>query len=91
MQLTNFEWHDSHNVSLQNGVTRDARARYENGSHKFDSVFFQQVYAYLTCFFPRPMEIIKHPANVGFMFLENSFLCITAATTAMVMLNVYVA
>jgi len=35
MQLTNFEWRDSHNTSLQNGVlTRDAIARYEYGTRE---------------------------------------------------------
>jgi len=49
VQLTNFEWCDSHNMSLQNRVlTRDAIARYEYGTREFDSVFFQQVYAYPT-------------------------------------------
>jgi len=88
-QLTNFEWQDSHNTSLQNGVlTRDAIARYEYGTREFDSVFFQQVYTYPTCFVPRPMELIKHPANVGFQYLENSFLDITAASTATVTVDV---
>jgi len=49
MQITNFEWRDSHNMSLQNRVlTRDAIAHYEYGTREFDSVFFQQVYAYPT-------------------------------------------
>jgi len=83
MQKTSYEWRDSHNVSLQNGVlTRDEIARFEVGTHEFDSVFFQQVFAYPTCWVPRPMEIIKHPANVWFQWLENLFLCITAAVTA---------
>jgi hypothetical protein len=77
-------------VSLQNGVlTRDAIARYEYGSREFDSVFFQNNYVYPTCFVPRPLELIKHPTNVGFMYFENNFLCITAAVTATVMLNAY--
>jgi len=39
-QLTNFEWHHSHNMSLQNGVlTRDTIARFEFGTREFDSVF----------------------------------------------------
>jgi len=49
-QITNFEWRDSHNTSLQNGVlTRDAIARYEYGSREFNSIFFQNNYAYPTC------------------------------------------
>jgi len=89
-QITNFEWCDSHNTSLQKGVlTRDAIARYEYGTREFDSVFFQQVYAYPTCWVPRPMELIKHPANTGFQYLENSFLNITAASTATMTVNVY--
>jgi len=35
------------------------------------------------------MELIKHLANVGFQYLENSFLNITAAVTAMVAVDVY--
>jgi len=90
MQITNYKWRNSHNTSLQNGVlTRDAIARFEVGSREFDSVFFQQVFAYLTCFVPRPMEIIQHPANVGFQYLENLFLNITAASIATVTVNVY--
>jgi len=86
-QLTNFEWRNSHNTSLQNGVlTRDAIARYEYGSREFDSVFFQNN---PTCFVPRPLELIKHLANTGFQYLENSFLCITAAVTTTVTLDVY--
>jgi len=82
-QLTNFKWCNLHNTSLQNRVlTRDAIARYEYGTREFDSVFFQQVYTYPTCWVPRPMELIKHPANVGFQYFENSFLNITAAVTA---------
>jgi len=47
-QITNFEWRNSHNTSLQNRVlTRDAIACFEYGTREFDSVFFQQVYAYL--------------------------------------------
>jgi len=89
-QIGNFEWRDSHNTSLQNGVlTRDAIARFEYGTREFDSVFFQQVYAYPTCWVPRPMELIKHLANTGFQYLENSFLNITAASMATVTVNVY--
>jgi len=89
-QITNFEWQDLHNTSLQNGVlTRDAIARFEYGTREFDSVFFQQVYAYPTCWVPRPMELIQHLANTGFQYLENSFLYITAASTATVTVNVY--
>jgi len=52
-QITNLEWRDSHNTSLQNGVlTRDAIAHFEYGTREFDSVFFQQVYAYPTCWVP---------------------------------------
>jgi len=90
MQITNFKWYNLHNTSLQNGVlTRDAIACYEYGIREFNSVFFQQVFAYPTCWVPRPCEIIKHLANVGFQYLENSFQCITAAATATVMLDVY--
>jgi len=89
-QITNLEWHESHNTSLQNGVlTRDAIACYEYGSREFNSVFFQNNYAYPTCWVPRPMELIQHPANTGFQYLENSFLCITAASTATVTVDVY--
>jgi len=35
------------------------------------------------------MELIQHLANVGFQYLENSFLNITAASTATVTVNVY--
>jgi len=35
------------------------------------------------------MELIKHLANTGFQYLENSFLNITAAFTATVTVNVY--
>jgi len=81
-QITSFEWRDSHNTSLQNGVlNRDAIAHWEYGSREFNSVFFQNNYAYPTCWVPRPMELIQHPANVCFQYLENSFLCITAAST----------
>jgi len=90
IQISSFEWRNSHNTSLQNGVlTRDAIARYEYGTREFNSVFFQNNYAYPTCFVPRPMELIKHPANVGFQYLENSFLNITAASTATVTVDVY--
>jgi len=89
-QISNFEWRDSHNTSLQNGVlTRDAIACYEYGTREFDSVFFQNNYAYATCWVSRPMELIKHPANTGFQYLENSFLNITAASTATVTVDVY--
>jgi len=89
-QISLFEWRDSHNTSLQNGVlTRDAIARNEYGTREFDSVFFQNNFAYLTCFVPRPMELIKHPCNVGFQYLENSFLNITATSTATVTVEVY--
>jgi len=57
-QITSFEWRNSHNTSLQNGVlTRDAIAWYEYGSREFNSVFFQNNYAYPTCWVPRPMEL----------------------------------
>jgi len=89
-QLTNFEWRNSHYTSLQNGVpTRDAIARYEYGTREFDSVFFQPVYAYPKFWVPRPCELIKHLANTGLQYLENSFLNITAAVTARVAVNVY--
>jgi len=89
-QIMNLEWRNSHNTSLQNGVlTRDAIARYEYGTREFNSVFFQNNYVYPTCFVPRPMELIQHPANVGFQYLENSFLNITAASTATVTVNIY--
>jgi len=89
-QISSFEWQDSHNTSLQNGVlTRDAIARYKYGSREFNSVFFQNNYAYPTCFVPRPMELIQHPCNTGFQYLENSFLNITAASTATVTVNIY--
>jgi len=89
-QITNFEWRDSHNTSLQNGVlTRDNIACFEYSTREFDSVFFQQVYAYPTCWVPRPMELIKHLANTGFQYLENSCLNITAASTTTVTVNVY--
>jgi len=86
-QITNFEWRNSHNTSLQNGVlTRDAIACFEYSTREFDSVFFQQVYAYPTCWVHRPMELIKHPANTGFQY---SFLNITAASIATVTVDVY--
>jgi len=85
-----MEWRDLHNTSIQNGVlTRDAIARYEYGTREFDSVFFQNNYAYPTCFVPRPMELIKHLANTGFQYFENNFLNITAASTATVTVNIY--
>jgi len=90
-QITNFEWRDLHNTSLQNGVlTRDAIALFEYGSREFNSVFFQNNYAYPTCFVPRPMELIQHPCNTGFQYLDNSFLNITAASTATVTVDIYV-
>jgi hypothetical protein len=89
-QIGLFEWQDSHNTSIQNGVlTRDAIARYEYGSREFNSVFFQNNYAYPTCFMPRPKELIQHPCNTGFQYFENMFLNITAASTATVTINVY--
>jgi len=89
-QITNFEWRDLHNTSLQNGVlTRDTIAWYEYDTREFDSVFFQNNYAYATCWVPRPMELIKHPCNTGFQYLENSSLNITAASTATVTVDVY--
>jgi hypothetical protein len=89
-QISLFEWQDCHNTSLQNGVlTRDAIARYEYGTREFDSVFFQNNFAYPTCFVPRPMELIKHPCNTGFQYFENYFLNITAASMATVTVNVY--
>jgi len=89
-QISLFEWRDLHNTSIQNGVlTRDAIARYKYGTREFDSVFFQNNYAYPTCFVPRLMELIKHPCNTGFQYLENSFLNITATSTATVTINVY--
>jgi len=89
-QIISYEWRDSHNTSLQNGVlTRDAIARFEYGSREFNSVFFQNNYAYPTCWVSRPMELIQHLANTGFQYLENSFLKITAASTATVMVDIY--
>jgi len=89
-QITNLEWRDLHNTSLQNRVlTRDAIARYKYGTREFNSVFFQNNYAYPTCFVPRQMELIQHPCNTGFQYLDNSFLNITAASTATVTVNVY--
>jgi len=89
-QISLFEWWDSHNTSIQNGVlTRDAIARYEYGTREFDSMFFQNNYAYLTCWVPRPMELIKHPCNTGFQYFENNFLNITATSTATVTVDVY--
>jgi len=77
-------------TGTQNGVlTRDTIACYEYGTREFDSVFFQQVYAYPICWVPRPMELIKHLANVGFQYLENSLLNISAASTATVTVDVY--
>jgi len=89
-QITSFEWRDSHNSSLQNGVlTRDAITHWEYGTREFNSIFFQNNYAYPTCWVPRPMELIQHPCNTGFQYLENSFLCITAASMATMTVNVY--
>jgi len=89
-QITNLEWRDLHNTSLQNGVlTRDAIARFEYGSREFNSVFFQNNFAYPTCWVPRPMELIQNLANTGFQYLENSFLNITATLTATVTVDVY--
>jgi len=90
MQITSYEWRDSHNTSLQNGVlTRDAIACFEQGTLNFDSAFFQNNYAYLTVWVSKPMELIKHPANTGFQYLENAFLCITAASMATMTVDVY--
>jgi len=76
--------------NIQNGVlTRDAIAHFKYRSREFNSVFFQNNYAYPTCWVPRPMELIQHPCNTGFQYLENSFLNITAASTATVTVNVY--
>jgi len=91
MQISNFEWQDSNNTSIQNGVlTRDAIACFEYGSREFNSVFFQNNYVYPTCFVPRPMDLIQHPCNTGFQYFENMFLNITATSTATVAVNVYV-
>jgi len=66
-QISSFEWRDSHNTSLQNGVlTRDAITRYEYGTREFNSVFFQNNYAYPTCWVPRLMELIQHWPIQGF-------------------------
>jgi len=35
------------------------------------------------------MEIIKHQANMGFQWLEESFLCITVVVTATMAVDVY--
>jgi len=35
------------------------------------------------------MELIQQPTNTGFQYLENSFLCITAAITTTVAVDVY--
>jgi len=89
-QITSFQWLDSNNVSLQNGVlTRDAIAHYEQGTCNFNSVFFQNNYVYPTVWVPQPMEILKHPACNGFQWMENCFLSITAAVTATVTLDAY--
>jgi len=90
-QISNFEWRDSNNTSIQNGVlTRDAITRFEYGSREFNSLFFQNNYVYPTCFVPRPMDLIQHPCNTGFQYFENMFLNITAASTATVAVDVYV-
>jgi len=90
MQITNYKWRDLHNTSLQNRVlARDTIARYEYGTREFDSVFFQQVYAYPTCWVPRPCELIKHLANTWSQYLESSFLNITSAVTATMVVDVY--
>jgi len=89
-QISNFEWGDSNNTNIQNGVlTRDAIARYKYGSREFNSVFFQNNYAYQSCFVPRPMDLIQHPCNPGFQYFDNMFLNITAASTATVIVDVY--
>jgi len=45
-------------MCLQNRIlTRDAIAYYEVGTREFNSIFFQEVFAYPTCFMPRPMEL----------------------------------
>jgi len=88
-KITNFKWCNSHNTSLQNGVlTREGIARYEYRTRELNSVFFQQNFAYPTCFVPRPMKIIQHQSNVGFQYLDNSFLCINAAVTATIVVDV---
>jgi len=48
-QITSFQWLDSNNVSLQNGVlTRDAITHFGQGTHNFNSVFFQNNFVYPT-------------------------------------------
>jgi len=90
MQITSFQWLNSNNVSLQNGVLmRDAIARYKQGTRNFDSVFFQNNFIYPCVFVPHPMEILKHPACNGFQYFDNCFLSITAAVTATVTLDAY--
>jgi len=89
-QISNFEWRDSNNTSIQNGVlTRDAIACWEYRSREFNSVFFQNNYAYPSCFVPRPMDLIQHPCNTGFQYFDNMFLNITAASTVTVTVDVY--
>jgi len=70
-------------------LTRDAIARFEQGTRNFDSVFFQNNYIYPTVWVPHPMEILKHPACNGFQWMDNCFLSITAAVTATVTLDAY--
>jgi len=42
-QITNFEWRDSHNTSLQNGVlTRDAIARFEYGTRELKAYILKE-------------------------------------------------
>jgi len=89
-QISSFQWLDSNNLSLQNGVlTRDAIARYNARSCKFNSGVFQNNYVYPSVWVPQPMEILKHPACNGFQWMENCFLSITAAITATVTLDAY--
>jgi len=89
-QITSFQWLDSNNLSLQNGVLKkDAIARFEQVTCNFDSVFFQNNYVYPTVWVPQPMEILKHPVCNGFQYFNNFFLSITAAVTATVTLDAY--
>jgi len=89
-QIISFEWLDSKNTSLQNGVrTRDEIACYEYGTREFDLVFFQNNYVYPSVWVPRPCNLIQHPANTGFEWLDNSFLSITASNTVTVNLDIY--
>jgi len=90
IQIASFQWLDSNNVSLQNGVlTRDAITRYEQGTQNFDSVFFQNNFVYPCVWVPHPIKILKHPACNGFQDFDNCFLSITAAVTATVTLDAY--